>query len=208
MLSWTYDTWVALSIVVSIADFLWGNALTSQRLIPHLDARLIRVRYIVMRRHLQHIRDDRRMRNHNRLWPPRRATRERQERDLRLPLSRPELALFIPLRPARANRDELVDGLHRRGARGGVREARDALGGEARGACGIEGGGEEVGVRDDGGGFGGLELVDELVGGVGGVRGAGEGKRRVRYDGKGRGRGNSRYDGSELVNSPDRDQVV
>lgn len=187
MPSWTYDTWVALSIAVSIAEFLWGNALTSQRLVPNLDPRLIRVRYIVVRRHLQHIRDDRRMGNHDRLRPPRRPTRERQERDLRLPLPRPELALLIPLRLTRANRHELVDGLHRRRARGGVREARDALGGEACEARGIEGGGEEVGVRDDGGGFGGLELVDELVGGVGGVRGAAKGETsgEIRWERKG-----------------------
>ena len=169
MSSWTYDTWVALSIVVSIAKFLWGNALTSQRLVPNLDTRLVRVRYIVVRRHLQHIRDDRRMGNHDRLRPPRRPTRERQERDLRLRLARLHAMLDKRERLREALVDELCDGAQA-GARRRVVHHDDLLGPQADTPSGFEAGLDARRVHDEELRLDQVQLVLQLVCGVRWIR--------------------------------------
>lgn len=183
------------SISAPPAEQPWGP--TFNRNIPRAVA-LVLPRTVVsvdpvVHRNLQHVSDQRVMRDrdslnhkgrqHNTgrtilcgsskyLRSPSRARREAQERELRAPLPRRELALGVPRL--------VVQPIGKKGADGLVLlenitrrtldvEQYDALGRKAGRARGFLCDRQGVGVRDEEGRFGFLELVEEFVGGEVGV---------------------------------------
>ena len=128
------------------------------------------------------------MRDHDRLWPPCRPTGEKEQRDLGLSLSRLEAGLDIALWLDEALLDKIAEG-DVVVARNGVEED-DAVIADSCLARGLEADLQGVGMEEEDGGLRCLDLIDELLGRVRGVRAAESGRQQakdrnwVRWTGK------------------------
>ncbi len=120
--------------------------------------------------HLDAVGNDRIVGDHDRLRPAGGSAGEEQERELRLALARLQPRLYISLRLQEALLDEVADGDVV--VAGDTVEEDDAVVADACLTRGFEPDLQGVGVQEEEGGLGGLNLVDELIGGVRGVRAA------------------------------------